>query len=125
MGACTFRTKIPGDTARAAFRNAVERAWYEDGDFDGYTGTIAEKDRYLVITVPVGVTPEAWTGYVMDAEERGEEYEDMRTRMIKQGCPPSLVPIARREAERVLTKWGPCGAVRDGENWIFFGLAPS
>jgi hypothetical protein len=49
MGAATFETYRDGADVSAAFRNAVEEAGWEYGH-GGYTGTIAEKDDYVIIT---------------------------------------------------------------------------
>jgi hypothetical protein len=52
MGATTFSTTVKvtaNETAREAFRAAVQNAQHENGH-GGYTGTIAEKDDFIVIS---------------------------------------------------------------------------
>ncbi|MFJ9521262.1 hypothetical protein ACIRPK_23805 [Kitasatospora sp. NPDC101801] len=49
MGAYDFTTYQTGTDASQAFRDAVEQAQYEYGH-GGYTGTIAEKDGYKVVS---------------------------------------------------------------------------
>jgi hypothetical protein len=48
MGACDFQSIAVGKTAQEAFRAAVEEAAYEHGH-GGYTGTIAEKQDFVMI----------------------------------------------------------------------------
>ena len=50
MGASDFRTSARGNTAREAFDNAVKEAQYDRGH-SGYTGTIAEKGSFRMISV--------------------------------------------------------------------------
>lgn len=57
MGAQDFMTIASGQTAREAFRRAVEDARYESGH-GGYTGTIAEKDSYKLVVPREGETPQ-------------------------------------------------------------------
>ncbi|MDX3165898.1 hypothetical protein PV516_19110 [Streptomyces scabiei] len=49
MGAEYFSAYQDGTDVEQAFNDAVEHAEYEDGH-GGYTGTIAEKDEYKVVT---------------------------------------------------------------------------
>lgn len=51
MGACDFETVAFGKTARDAFNSATDSARYEYGH-GGYTGSIAEKDGFVVIDRP-------------------------------------------------------------------------
>ncbi|MBT7080174.1 MAG: hypothetical protein HN929_01685 [Chloroflexi bacterium] len=96
MGAETFETIGKGKTVQIAFNNAKEEAYYDYGH-SGYTGTIAEKDRFIIIPLPEG-------------REAGE-YSD---ELISDGDP------------RIDDKWGPVGCIKiqDGE-WLFFGWASS
>lgn len=94
MGAESFRQKAEGATAAIAFRDAVRTAQYECG-YGGYTGTIAEKDSFLVIDVPAGQDPRVFAESLM-----------------------------REDDERIQDKWGPAGCVALGPNeWLFFGWA--
>jgi len=101
MGACDFVTKAVGETAEEAFGVAVEDAKYEHGH-GGYTGTIAEKDSFVMIDLP-----------------EGEDPEDYAYRLIEKDDP------------RIADKWGAAGCIRcpDRKNgqrvWLFFGYASS
>lgn len=96
MGAEIFYTTESGATVGKAFRRAVKKAEYEYGHA-GYTGTIAEKDSYVVIDMPEGAEP-----------------IDYALQLVHEGDP------------RVDDKWGPAGAIKISDNvWLFFGLASS
>ena len=53
MGAVDFQHTATGNTASEAFDSAVQEAQYDHGH-SGYTGTIAEKDGFIMKTVPEG-----------------------------------------------------------------------
>jgi len=96
MGGNTFYQIGKGRTVEEAFRNAVEQAQYENGH-GGYTGTLAEKHSYVVITLPEGI-----------------EARDYATLLID------------KDDERIEDKWGPAGALPIGLfEWLFFGWANS
>ena len=96
MGAEIFYHTVSGSTVEEAFNNAVKEACYDHGH-GGYTGTIAEKDSYVVIKCPKGREP--------------TEYADT---LINNGD------------ERIDDKWGPAGAIKVKDNyWLFFGWASS
>lgn len=96
MGATEFMTKAKGQTARAAFQAAVEEALYENGH-GGYSGTIAEKQSFKVITV---------------TEEFAARPEDFAERLLDEND------------KRIADKWGPAGCVDLGNGeWLFFGVA--
>lgn len=56
MGGCDFSVISKGKTAKEAFNSAREEALYENGH-GGYTGTIAEKSGFIMVTVPTGKDP--------------------------------------------------------------------
>jgi hypothetical protein len=97
MGATNFATFQEGPTVYKAFVAAVDNAQHEHGH-GGYTGTIAEKSNYVIISSEIHTMKEA-----------GDLAE-------------SLI-----DDPRVDDKWGPCGAIRvvdgDREGWYFFGWA--
>jgi len=96
MGANSFYTTSQGRTAKEAFTNAVEDARYEYGH-GGYTGTIAEKDRFVMIECPKGAIPEEYAHELIDKEDY-----------------------------RIDDKWGPAGCISLGnEQFLFFGWASS
>jgi hypothetical protein len=103
MGADQFSVCSKGKTAAEAFSKAVEEARYEDGH-GGYTGTIAEKNDFKMVTVPQGKDP---MDYVDDCMEDDDHF-----------CQD---------------KWGPAGCVevkpaskdQDQKIYCFFGWASS
>jgi hypothetical protein len=101
MGANTFYTHSIGKTAKAAFIEAVRSARYDYGHA-GYTGTIAEKNGFVIIPVP-----------------EDEDAEDYACRLIAKNDP------------RIDDKWGPAGCIdvgpsNNGEReFLFFGWASS
>lgn len=96
MGAHEFFTISKGVNAKAAFTDAREQAEWENGHC-GYTGTIAEKDKFVMISVPEGVEPIIYANQLMDNDD-----------------------------PRVSDKWGPAGCVKVEEGkYLFFGWASS
>lgn len=108
VGANTFETYSDGADVHAAFRNAVDEAGWEHGR-GGYTGTIAEKSDFVVIT------------------RESMSYDDA-ARLAGD--------LLDRNDPRVVDKWGPAGAIpvrqpvspaeqHDPDGWLFFGWASS
>ena len=98
MGAEIFTTRAKGKTAEEAFRAAKEKAYYDYGHA-GYTGSIAEKTTFVVITPP-------------------KEWELLPAKYARE--------LLDNDDPRVCDKWGPAGAVKIGEDtWLFFGWASS
>ncbi|MEU3452254.1 hypothetical protein ABZ671_01225 [Micromonospora sp. NPDC006766] len=102
MGADEFQQYADGADPAEAFRDACEEARHEYGH-RGYTGTLAEKDDYIVIEGKP--TPR-------------ELAEALASRLVRDDDP------------RIRDKWGPAGAIAvaaDGSTgiagWLFFGLA--
>ena len=94
MGGATFIERAKGKTANEAFCSARESAQWKSGH-GGYTGTIAEKDEFILIDVP-----------------SGENAEQFANALIADGDP------------RVDDKWGPAGCISlGGSEWLFFGWA--
>ena len=93
MGATTFVTTAKGKTAKEAFNAAVKEAKYNYGN-SGYTGTIAEKDSFVEIALPSGVSP----------------IEAARS-----------MTISRPDIQDT---WGPAGCFKVGtDEYMFFGWA--
>ena len=84
MGANTFYTKFSGAVAR-----------YEHGH-GGYTGTIAEKDDFIMINCPTDKDP-----------------YDFATELINT------------DDSRIDDKWGSAGCIALEESYLFFGWASS
>ena len=96
MGAQEFMVTATGASAQEAFVNAKDEAYYQHGH-GGYTGSIAEKNSFTVITTPEGVKP--------------EQFADQ---LLYEGDP------------RIDDKWGPAGCIKIGEEqYLFFGIASS
>ena len=97
MGAEVFITRARGKTAQEAFQAAYIAACEEYGN-GGYTGTIAEKDCFVMIrAVPVNVKPEVYAQELIDNRD-----------------------------PRINDKWGPAGCIDVGNGeYVFFGWASS
>lgn len=103
MGATTFTHKAEGANPKEAFTDAVESARYWNGH-GGFTGTIAEKESYVLIQSEPLSEPDA---------------ELLADKLIEDRDP------------RINDKWGPAGAIpiksADGKinSWLFLGWASS
>ena len=96
MGANTFMVKSNGISAKDAFASATSEARYMYGHA-GYTGTIAEKDKFVMIECPKGAIPEEYAMELID-----------------------------RDDYRIDDKWGPAGCISLGnDQFLFFGWASS
>lgn len=96
MGAEVFFHESKGETVQEAFTSAVEEAKYDYGH-SGYTGTIAEKQEFVLIDLPVGANPHKFANDLLDVDDK-----------------------------RIDDKWGPAGAIQMEPNrWLFFGWASS
>lgn len=96
MGAMDFWVKAKGATAKEAFATATSDARHEYGH-GGYTGTIAEKSEFKMVTVPAGRDPSNYAEELMQSENHfcGD-------------------------------KWGPAACVKIAEGeFLFFGCASS
>jgi hypothetical protein len=102
MGAQGFEVRIVGQTAAQAFRLAVDSARYEHGH-GGYTGTIAEKHSFVVVSPPV--TMPAARALVRAMEDADDP------RYLDKWGPACCVPLVTDEG-------APAG-------WLFFGIASS
>ena len=96
MGAESFVTYTHGDTAKEAFRVAVSEAQRDHGH-SGYSGTIAEKNEFVMIDLPAGENPRDFAYALIDNDD-----------------------------SRISDKWGPAGCIDLGEGkYLFFGWASS
>jgi len=95
MGATTFYTVSVGKNAKDAFQKAREKAQYDYGH-SGYTGTIAEKDSFVMIPLPTGMKPLEYADKLIDECD-----------------------------ERIDDKWGDAGciAIPESDEYLFFGWA--
>jgi hypothetical protein len=86
MGGEVFIQASWGKTADEAFKGAVEQAEYNHGHC-GYTGTIAEKTSFVMITLPKHKDP-----------------LDLANELIE------------KDDERIHDKWGPAGCIKIPED---------
>ena len=94
MGADVFMITATGVSARDAFTNARQEALHYSGH-GGYTGTIAEKDSFNVITLKEGLEPHKYADELIDNRD-----------------------------PRIDSKWGPAGCFDlGGGRYLFFGWA--
>lgn len=100
MGACTFEVKMTGKNAKDAFSKAREDAAWEYGH-NGYTGSIAEKNTFVMINCPEGKDPYDYANELMDNDD-----------------------------PRIADKWGPAGCIKlpspegaEYKHYLFFGWA--
>jgi len=97
MVATEFLITSHGNSPQEAFGRAVEEAQYESGH-GGYTGTIAEKTRFKMITVPKEKNPVEFSEDIL--------YED--------------------DGHWVQNKWGPAACIKlSDDKYLFFGVASS
>lgn len=98
MGAQQFTARAKGKTAKEAFSAAVAQAQYDYGHA-GYTGTIAEKRDFFMLTVPADLGGKVPCDWVYDQIDNHPRLQD---------------------------KWGPAACIDlGGGEWLFFGLAAS
>ncbi|MCX4783888.1 MULTISPECIES: hypothetical protein [unclassified Streptomyces] len=98
MGAYDFITTGEGENVETAFFSAREDAAWEFGH-GGYTGTIAEKRDFVLIT------------------------ESPMSQDAAETCAQNLLET---DDERIRDKWGPAGAIPvDDGTWLFVGYASS
>jgi hypothetical protein len=108
MGAQEFVTEATSDTAEEAFDSAVGNARYMYGH-TGYTGTIAEKDSFVLIEVPDTIDVHTFVQAALDGESL-------------DGCGDAL----DRATSIANDKWGPAACIQAGErDFVFFGIASS
>lgn len=96
MGGTTFECVAEGQVAAEAFRAAVEQAQYDHGHA-GYSGTIAEKHSYVMIT---------------HQRQALEDAEELARKLIEGDDP------------RISDKWGDAGCIPvENGRYLFFGWA--
>lgn len=102
MGAETFSQVATGETAKLAFRSAVESAQWDHGH-SGYSGTIAEKDGFIDLTHEAD--PDT-----LQSIRRDEYFGEYNSDLFM----------------KVDNKWGPAGCVElKPGRYLFFGWASS
>lgn len=94
MGAVNFYCVSTGKNAKEAFRDAVYEARYQHGH-GGYTGTIAEKNTFVMIPLAEGLDPFVYANQLIDDDDK-----------------------------RICDKWGDAGCIQMEDNkFLFFGWA--
>lgn len=131
MGAANFRTINTGDTAADAFNQAVAEAQNEYG-CEGYTGTIAEKDGFVLVPLPLNVEAELVVG-ALDLSQFDDSY--YQTDQEEAATAKALLneyfgdSDAKRLIELYLNKWGPalCFKLRPSEivQWGQYNTLPT
>ena len=81
MGATTFGVTIEAENAQEAFNNAKEQAYYDHGH-SGYTGTIAEKSGYRLLTVP---KDKSLKDFIDETIEENDKWDDACCVQIGEG----------------------------------------
>ncbi len=106
MGAIDFIERAKGSTPEKAFYDVVGAALLEEGH-GGYSGTIAEKESFVMIAIPDHIL----AGMDGDMGEKAEVYAQ---ELIDDDDP------------RIEDKWGPAGCIDlGGGEYLFFGWASS
>lgn len=119
MGAEQFYVRARAKSAQEAFNTAVREAQYENGH-GGYTGTIAEKNSFLMLMPPEGVSPKTYAEWV----ENGYDGE-----WVEKHVPEQFRKQVVEDNEKTDSKWGPAACVLlterpDGKKeFCFFGWA--
>jgi hypothetical protein len=103
MGAGRFRVWGAGKTPQDAFSALVRQAQHEHGH-GGYTGTIAEKHSFKLLTPPPGVAALDFVRWVVAAEQC--EGNDCPAEV-----PPEYLQAVMRAAGVSDDKYGPAAAV--------------
>jgi hypothetical protein len=114
MGADQFYSVGKGETIAKAFAVARDEAFYEYGH-RGYTGSLAEKDSYVVIETVIPATARQ----VYNALSDGYNGPTAAARDL-------FGANAERYQDLFHDKWGPCVAYFVGpDTWAFMGYASS
>lgn len=101
MGASDFSAKAIAKTAAEAFSLAKKEAQHESGH-GGYTGTIAEKSGFRLVTPNAGETPDACADRLMSDDEHW---------------------VQDKWGDAACIDGGPAPRTRGKRIWIFFGYA--
>ena len=113
MGADHFFVRARGKSAREVFNQLRDQALYENGH-GGYTGTIAEKSDFGVVTRRANETPAECAERIMRECDDG----DVGSKWGPAGC------IELAEHDNVAINGKPI--LKPGEKmFLFFGSAPS
>ena len=127
MGATSFTNFVEGVNAQEAFDTAVTAARWENGH-GGYTGTIAEKHRFVLIRESVADVRAQLVKYA--AVSFTEQSRALYIEALDKADTPRAKALAIARALMVLQdgrvedKWGPAGCIPvEGQLYLFFGMA--
>lgn len=139
MGAESFNIRAVGYTAAEAFDAAREHAQWDYGH-SGYTGTIAEKDAFVMVPVPATM-PTITDEHIRDkCLSNRRDLNLPRLSLVGHWIEEKLDPHPPRpmtiyeyadhlnddNESPVNDKWGPAGCFQLSKNeWLFFGWASS
>lgn len=118
MGGTTFLTFQRGDDPHTAYVQAVADAQWMHGH-GGYSGTIAEKQGYVLVGLPTGFTAASLFAtlqdYWLEDDDLIGRVDDRWSRKAKRATEKLRKAVGRREADRMFgvfdDKWGPALAV--------------
>ncbi|GAA2471110.1 hypothetical protein [Winogradskya humida] len=114
MGAATFAVYGTGSDPEAVFWRLVDQALIENGH-GGYTGTIAEKTEYIVLTDQALPYPDATATARALINDHDPRINDSRG-------PAGAIAVTQM-TPRSMTADGVADALLP-EGWLFFGYAP-
>jgi len=119
MGACEFYDIVSGPNARKAF----EAARSAHPPSEGYSGTIAEKNSFVVVPLPPRITLEQFVQWIEDPESasKGRDLRAARAVYYNKWGPALCLQAGPAEATR-LKKERPW---LRGRVYLFCGLASS
>lgn len=121
MGGTNFEVRAMGRNADEAYDNAVNDAIYWHGH-SAYSGTIKEKDGYVLFPVLAEITQDAEAKLLQAMWNY--RHEDNKEMLIKY-----FGDLAQKAADVYDDKWGPAVCVKTGRTegeqieYLFFGIA--
>ena len=117
MGATNYTTVARGKDAKEAFESAVTNAQWNHGH-GGYTGTIAEKNSFVLFQRPKGVRLTTVKKVIHDMAASWDEKEITK---LEKKYPKFPV---RQMVQVWDDKWGPSACMElKPKTYIFFGMA--
>ena len=109
MGADNFKTTAVAPTARKAFALAVKEAQYEYGH-GGYTGSIAEKDSFVLFQLPPRMTASKFEGLLYEASEARElDYQKEDLAYAQRDLARATTPAQRKMARQ---------RIKEAQKWL-------
>lgn len=103
MGAVEFQTSQFAKDAAIAFSHAVSDALHQHG-FEGYTGSIAEKDSFVMFDLPRGVGVSKMLRWANWMSRGAEERSQATTSWLKDSERTAIMRNARRVEGKVSPK---------------------